>query len=174
MEHTQEKLNVGVAYGQICVFHTTLVHPFNDWTETHIAQGFVWRPGSVSFGTLDNCGSCETIVQIRSDVALGRESVRAIQVPFSVPEACPVSVGSPCGSEDEIQIPVGEYRLIYETGLKPYEPPEGEELDEWTAELTEMWCRFTFCPSEEGEAKILRQDELLSPPSPLSMQGRPG
>ncbi|WNZ26896.1 hypothetical protein HJG54_28635 [Leptolyngbya sp. NK1-12] len=39
-------------YNQVAVFDPSLEYPYNDWLPQHAAQGFTWRPGSVSFGTL--------------------------------------------------------------------------------------------------------------------------
>jgi len=78
-------ITVDVSYGQLAVFSRALDHPFNDWTDKHLAQGFAWRPGSVSFRTLVEAGphSIEvTVVDHVNDVDPG--TVRAIDVPFQV------------------------------------------------------------------------------------------
>ena len=45
------KFEMLVSYYHIAIFDTDL--GFNDWRDAHGKQGFSWRPGSVSFGTLD-------------------------------------------------------------------------------------------------------------------------
>lgn len=45
-----------VVYAHVAVFDARSRHPFNDWSDTHVAQGFAWRPGSVSFATLEPAG----------------------------------------------------------------------------------------------------------------------
>ena len=48
---------VEISHAQLAVFDSTLTAPFNDWTDDHVKQGFAWRPGSVSFMTLDTAGT---------------------------------------------------------------------------------------------------------------------
>lgn len=48
---------VDVSYSQLGVFVAGPLKPFNDWTDKHVAQGFAWRPESVSFRTLVEAGS---------------------------------------------------------------------------------------------------------------------
>ena len=38
-----------ISYSQLVVFQKGMENPFNDWENTHVDQGFAWRPGSVSF-----------------------------------------------------------------------------------------------------------------------------
>jgi hypothetical protein len=42
-----------VLYSQIAVFDRDLPNAFNTWTQRHVDQGFAWRSGSVSFGTIE-------------------------------------------------------------------------------------------------------------------------
>ena len=48
---------VFVSYSQLSVFDPTLSEPVNNWTSGHVAQGFAWRPGSVSFKSLSESGT---------------------------------------------------------------------------------------------------------------------
>lgn len=52
----QLEFELSYTHAHIAVFEAGLSNPFNDSTPEHDAQGFSWRPGSVSFGTLDDCG----------------------------------------------------------------------------------------------------------------------
>jgi hypothetical protein len=106
--------NLEVSYGQLAVFDSKLVKPFNDWSEACVAQGFSWSPGSVSFATLDGSGSIlVTVSQLSSPASLGDESVtRAIAVPFTVPEHGKVEVATISASAF-LQLPQGEYELTF-------------------------------------------------------------
>lgn len=42
---------ISISYSQLCVFDPALTEPYNEWLPEHNAQGFSWRPGSVSFAT---------------------------------------------------------------------------------------------------------------------------
>ncbi|MBN9391540.1 MAG: hypothetical protein J0I20_26140 [Chloroflexi bacterium] len=46
-----------ISYSQLIIFDNELEAPFNDWRPEHVAQGFSWREGSVSFRTLEDNGS---------------------------------------------------------------------------------------------------------------------
>jgi hypothetical protein len=62
--------NLQVPYGQICIFNKSIEHPFNDWTEKHVSQGFAWSQGSVSFAILVESGVHMIEVEVESSVPL--------------------------------------------------------------------------------------------------------
>jgi len=106
------KLDVAVTYGQLCVFDPALDHPYNDWSEAHVGQGFSWRPGSVSFAVGD--GAASVVVEVSHvstppDVAA---SASAIRVPFQVPASNQVEIGSVM-SGAEVSVGAGSYALFY-------------------------------------------------------------
>lgn len=88
-------LMINVDYGQLAVFVGALPQPFNDWTDRHVDQGFAWRPGSVSFRTLETAGPHRVEVSCVEKLAEPDvDAVRVIDVPFEVPQDGTVEIGS--------------------------------------------------------------------------------
>ena len=171
MPNVIASLKVLISYNTLCVFHAEIENPYNDWNETHIYQGFAWRPESVGFFGLENASDCDMTVQTDSQINLRPDTVRAIQVPFSVSAGQQVIVGS-LMDETTIDVPAGDYCLVCELGLLPLtvetsNDPDDDEVLEWQ----DIWCVFTFVPCQNAQAKILRQDKELSPPTPLYLKG---
>jgi hypothetical protein len=144
-----------ISYSQVAVFEAGLADPFNDWTERHVAQGFSWRPGSVSFKTLDEAGTMTTTVDTATHFDEARSSaIRILRVPFSVPEEGKVEVGS-LTSSTVIEVPPGQYELTFEHGR--------DSMDA-------MWCRLYFrSVGHESDAAIVRADVGISPAGALLM-----
>jgi hypothetical protein len=156
-----EVYNLAIFYHQLIVFDESTAPVPNDWREQHIAQGFTWRLGTVSFATLKDFGDLRVEVQVADDLAVLAEAVRAIVVPFAV--SSPGRVGlSDTVNEVATRVPPGEYALLCEMGYLSVE--EGKEGE---------WCRLTFVGSRDTEPEILRADELLSPVYPLLMEADP-
>jgi hypothetical protein len=148
-----------ISYTQVAVFDSTLTDPFNDWTDEHVAQGFTWRPGSVSFGTLENSGAISVGV-FRSQVLDDRTSTaeRIIVVPFTVPKHGAIEVAS-IGSSAALEVPPGEYELTFEHGRSQ----EGV-----------MWANLYFRLVESPCApRIIRADAELNPPTVFVMTANP-
>jgi len=104
-------LRLDVSYGQIAVFSSSLPDPFNDWTKEHVAQGFAWRPGSVSFRTLTESSTHLVEVDVREHVRpLGDDVVRSIDVPFEVPTDGRIEVAS-ISDAAPLTLPAGICRL---------------------------------------------------------------
>ncbi|MEM6291852.1 MAG: competence protein ComJ [Myxococcota bacterium] len=141
-----------ISYAQIAVFQSALADPFSDWTDRHLAQGFAWRPGSVSFATIEPSGPIEVEV-VRGGPALAASSaLRIIAVPFSIAEDGAVDVTS-IGDGEMLTLPAGSYRLTFEHGLR-----DGG-----------MWCRLSFeAVIGEVTPKVLRAGDLV-PSEPLLM-----
>jgi hypothetical protein len=129
-----------VSYNQICVFDATLDEPFNDWTDDHVRQGFAWRPGSVSFGAVENAETV-VVIEVASVVDLDSAAFRVIAVPFTVPAPGVVVVGS-IGDEREIEIDAGMYQLTFELGSKDKNP----------------WCRLRFIADRNPQPQIIKAD----------------
>src|ERR1700743_191003 len=92
MEHV---LALDITYSQVAVFHPSLKQPFNIWTDRHVAQGFAWRPGSVSFSTIDEGGVHTIRVSVISSfVEISPAAIRVIEVPFRVPSDGSVEIAS--------------------------------------------------------------------------------
>lgn len=151
--------SINVSYRQVAVFRAALHNPFNDWTLAHFAQGFSWRPGSVSFATLQECGPIDIEV-VRSTYSMAdRAAARSIAVPFEVDASGSVEVAS-IGDGVALRIPAGSYRLVFEHGV---------------VQDGKMWCRLWFEPTHDAncEAVVLKADEALHPSLPLLMEADP-
>ena len=135
-----------VQYAQINIFRPQEPDT-NLWSDEHVAQGFAWREGSVSFGVPDHDGPVWIEVE-RKDAAdpLSGDTMRAIEVPFTV-----YSDGVVYASLiDDLAIPVpfGAYRLRFE--IRP-----GFTHDETDFALLIV---LTFIPDATPDFAILRGD----------------
>jgi Competence protein J (ComJ) len=148
---------IDVSYMQIAVFFADLRNPFNKWTAQHIAQGFSWRPCSVSFRTFDDGKTGVTVLvnQRRSESSTAH---RIIRVPFSVPHGATLEVGSISDSR-QFEIPQGDYAVTFEHGR---------------ADGGSMWCTLWFEPMKEPVlASVVRADPELAPGEDLLMEAEP-
>ncbi|MGA9520717.1 MAG: competence protein ComJ [Myxococcaceae bacterium] len=150
-------MSISVSYTQLAVFDPSLENPFNEWRKEHVAQGFSWRDGSVSFATLDD-GPVDVEVQLSPRSAeLLEVTVRAIRVPFRVPEAGRIEIASIADGR-EVAMPAGDYALTYEHGRTD----DGR-----------MWSRLTFVPERPVPFAVLRADSELTPQDPLTTYANP-
>jgi hypothetical protein len=151
-------VEVDVSYSQIAAFHADLAEPFSDWSEEHVAQGFAWRPGSVSFATLDDGGVLRVSTTSKPFDDSRSTATRVIQVPFDVPERGSVELASIGASATTLELRPGSYELTFEHGI-----------DE-----KGMWATFHFVSASKPVlAKVLRADGGLSPPDALVMSAEP-
>jgi Competence protein J (ComJ) len=140
---TESRFRLSVSYSQIAVFDGGLKNPFNSWTEAHVKQGFAWRPGSVSFATLEG-GGCHHVEVLAERAEMSPQAIRAIQVPFEVPANGSIEIASIADSVP-VRMPAGTYQLRFECfGLAP---PK---------------VRFVFLRSDSPSFEILRADAELS------------
>lgn len=103
-----------VSYSQLAVFDPSMVRPFNEWNETHVAQGFSWRRGSVAFRTIQEGGPHLVIIRLKSFEDLPSQcAIRVIDVPFEVPPGGMVEIGSISDSVS-IDLDPGSYQLRFE------------------------------------------------------------
>ena len=138
-----------VSYGQVSVFWAILANPFNDWSEAHVRQGFAWRPGSVSFKTLDD-GPMDVSVTIGAS-AVSADASRVIRVPFTIEKPGDLEVAT-IGGTWPLKIEPGEYALTFEHGLSS----------------SNLWCHFIFHRVRHAiAAAILVADAELAPPPAL-------
>lgn len=150
--------SIHISYGQIAVFRSALRQPLNHWTASHVAQGFAWRSGSVSFATLEPAGPMSVELDQTVPAIHASTAARVIAVPFTVDETGEIEVASISDSE-ALLLPPGEYRLTFEHGL---------------SEDNAMWCRLFFeAVARPVKSEILRADPALLPPSPLIMDAVP-
>jgi hypothetical protein len=156
----RHELKVFVSHSQLAVFHHSLDRPFNTWTKRHVAQGFSWRPGSVSFGTLEEGGNL--LVTLSDDESLKGEppsdAARIIDVPFEVPADGAVEIGSIAGGES-VELPAGLYQLRFEN----YRANEGELPR----------ARLLFSRDSNPRFRIVRADAELAPEGDLLLSALP-
>ena len=156
-----EVYNFVILYHQLIVWDATAAPVPNDWREQHVAQGFSWRPGTVSFSTLEDLGTLKVEVRVGDELSLWPDAMRAIVVPFAVSPPGRVDL-SDTATDVTTHVAPGEYALLCEMGYLSRE--EGEEAE---------WCRLTFVPGGNVRPEILRADEALSPQYPLLMEAVP-
>lgn len=110
-------IELQISFGQLSVFWKELERPFNDWTDTHVAQGFAWRAGSVSFATLVEAGVHRVEIHVvKAPPTVSRDAVRVIETPFEVPSNGAIEVASISDSAP-ITLPPGLYQLRCEFHL---------------------------------------------------------
>ena len=98
-----------VLYTQIIVYETNL-HDFR-WTDDHVAQGFAYMPGDVSFGVPDHDGMCRLQVYQSNLFNLDMNSLWAVQVPFKV-TGHDLMVGTVVDPQ-HVYVKKGSYNLIF-------------------------------------------------------------
>jgi hypothetical protein len=82
------RFDFSITYHQLVVYDEgTVPVPDNDWTMRHIEQGFSWRPGCVTFETLEDVGALKVEVILAEDLEVSSEVTRAIVAPFGVSAA---------------------------------------------------------------------------------------
>jgi hypothetical protein len=145
---TSEAFDLEVSHSQITVFPSKLDKPINAWTQRHSDQGFAWRPGSVSFGTVEGSGTHSVEVAIVDHAGdVSAEAIRVIEVPFEVPADDVIEVGSVPG-EVHVTVPPGSYLLRCE-----FLPPTGEEY--------EGSIRLMFARKDTPRFAVVRADEEI-------------
>jgi len=87
------------------------------------------------------------------ELALRPDTIRAIQVPFTVPESGLIEIGSIIESR-VIEMKPGIFQLLYQTGF------DKRDL---------MWCEFGFRETEKPTFEILRADEEVNIPLALTL-----
>lgn len=144
-----------IFYSQIALFQYGLDNPFNDWNEAHVNQGFSWRDGSVSFGTLSSDGDCKITVKLTKKFEIDNDLIRAIVVPFKV-EKDGIEIGS-ISETVAIDIPEGNYEILFTA-------KNANNIEHYT---------FSFLESENPTARILKADDELNLPNNLLMKANP-
>lgn len=144
-----------IYYSQIALFQYGLDNPFNNWNDTHVNQGFTWREGSVSFGTLANEVNCKVTIKLSDKIEIDDNAIRALVVPFEVKNDG-IEVGSIIETVG-IDIPEGKYELLFFANV------EGG---------TEHYT-FVFAKNDNPIARALKVDDELSMPDNLLMQANP-
>ncbi len=140
-----------IYYSQISVFRSEFKNPFNDWQEEHVNQGFSWRPGSVSFKTLDEEGEITLYYSKKTSFEIDINTIRGIRVPFEITGEGLVEISSITESIP-LKFQPGSYNLFYESGIKP-----------------SPWIKFTFILNEQVKADVFKCDKGLNPQEPFLM-----
>ena len=151
------KFIIYVSYSQVSVFHANIESPFNNWLPKHVEQGFAWRAESVGFKTLEENGDLVVYIAVKSTFELDNDCVRAIRVPFTVPNSGDIEIAS-ISDGNELQIVPGNYSLFFETGINAEEG---------------MWGRFTFCKEYSQQAEIVKSGKNLKISGDLLMTATP-
>lgn len=150
--------NMDISYSQLVVFQKGIENPFNDWQDIHIDQGFAWRPGAVSFGSLLADEMCQINVGIKPQVKILENSIRTIVVPFEILEDG-IGIAS-VTQENDVKIPSGLYELVFNVIPKP------------TIDRLDVYD-FSFVKTKNPIAKILVADKMLNPSNKLLMEAKP-
>ncbi len=96
--------------GQIMIFDAS-VELAGDWTERHLAQGFIRGDGHVALRTLPEAGHVLVRAFSSSYVPLA-EDARVIAVPFRVTSGTVDVMAPDERAPHELQLAPGEYRLV--------------------------------------------------------------
>lgn len=140
--------NFDLSYGQLAIFASSLEKPFNDWTDKHVAQGFSWRPNSVSFRSLIDAGIHHVELNVQDRLgALHPEAVRVIEVPFESPKGGEVEIGS-IADTVPISLPSGKFLLRCEFLAAQGKSPQQ--------------VRLTFASGETARYAVVLADPALS------------
>jgi hypothetical protein len=149
-------LEIDIFYSQLAVFQYGLDNPYNDWNDIHINQGFAWREGSVSFGTLFYDEECKITVRVTDKQQVDDDVIRAITVPFYIGNKG-FEVGSVMRTT-AFDFEEGMYELLFT--IKRLENGSGH-------------YSFDFIKNNNPKANIIKADEELNPPSVLLMKAEP-
>lgn len=148
-----------VSYSQLAVFASALSQPFNDWTDHHVAQGFAWRPGSVSFRTMSEAGTHLVDIEVVDRLgAVHPGAVRAVEVPFEVPADGAIEIGS-IAETVPLTLSAGSFVLRCEFLQSP-----GEAGDR---------VRLTFSKEDAARFAVVRADPELAVSSELLITAEP-
>lgn len=139
---------LNISYSQVAVFLSNLHQPFNDWTDQHVAQGFAWRPGSVSFRTLVEYGKhFIEVVTVKHFDSLDEDVIRAVEVPFEIPVDSEIDVAS-ISDSISIKLSPGIYCLRCEFLVKKND---------------QHIIRIVFSSDDTPNFNLPKVDENLSP-----------
>lgn len=146
-----------LSYSQLCIFHSSLSQPFNDWSDRNFSQGFSWRDGSASFRALVEDGEHQVNLFVEEPVPeIAENVVRAFRVPFDNVDGN-IEIASISDSAP-IEVPSGVYSLQVEF-LKINQ----DGLPEVNVRLNRGNCSF----------EILKADEEVVIGDELDLEARP-
>ena len=159
------RYDVEVVQNMVYVFNKSMADPFNDWSDTAIAQGFSWREGCVGFLTFEDADPAvlDARFTIGSD-ASPADAERVIRVPFVVDAGGAVTISGIYEDADRtIAVPPGAYDLTCALSRT-----EQVATDDEDARLVGV---FSFVSGSSPPA-IVKADDQLDPPQDLAMDAR--
>ena len=152
---------VTITHSQISVFDDG-EPDFNFWTDDHVAQGFSWREGHVSFGVPDHDGGCIVETQLVDFIPpLDDEVLRAIRVPFSASGDVFIAT---IVDEYRSDIPKGDY--LIEFRLKPGNLKDDRHDHTYRIDIF-------FQPDVSKEFSILRRSDEMTSDRVLTTTAKP-
>lgn len=128
-----------IDYSQVLVFTASHPRPGLLWTDQHVAQGFAWSEGLVSFGVPDHDGECRLQLEVADAIAVAADAISAVQVPFTIAET--IKLGSVFELR-EADLPLGACNLGFQI------IPGDEEFA--------FVLRLTFAATEAPDFAILK------------------
>lgn len=111
MNEMIDNFSLFIDYTQILVHVASHPSPGLLWTDDHVAQGFAWSEGIVSFGVPDHDNECLINVMRVDTSELATNAIWALQVPFRVSE--PLQIGTIFDTRS-VNIQPGQYNIIFE------------------------------------------------------------
>jgi len=148
-----------ILYAQLAVFSSDEEHPYNDCAEGHIAQGFAWRPASVSFAISPNIHQLWVNIRQLKTYAPSPSANRVILVPIHVKGGRGLECGNVVDTV-QIAIPDGQYALFFELF-------ESNDAGQARAEITLTLEKAIPCILKPGPDMTV-PDKLLLEASPAA------
>ncbi|WP_010183118.1 competence protein J [Sphingomonas sp. PAMC 26605] len=160
------RFDVAVVQNMVYVFNAGIDAPFNDWSDTALAQGFSWRDGSVGFLLFTDYDPADLSARVHlGEDASPDGATRIIRVPFRVDAGGKVCVSGIYEEGDRsVALDPGSYDLFF--ALTPGTPA----TDDANGRLS---ATFSFVTGDRSAA-IERADDELDPPAAFAMDAEPG
>jgi hypothetical protein len=155
------EFSLQILYGQLAVYRPDKPQ-LNLWNDSHVAQGFAWREGNVSFGIPDHDGPSLVEIDFSGERRKAApECLRAVAVPLRV--AAHGAVLATVMDEYQLAMKPGSYRVLFE--LLP-----GITRDEIDYAFR---VRLTFTPDDAASFEILKGDHELTAKEVLTKEAEP-
>lgn len=143
---------------------------FHEFTDQTMTQGFSRHPGSYNFYPFTECMHLSIEVWLadpQDEVVLKPNTVRAIMVPYSVPQAGVKISDLMTLVEEVIPIPEGEYALVFELWPEDEQEALNRSSDQdYSIGFVNEYSTLTFYPRTAPVIpEILRVDRWTSPPN---------
>lgn len=159
------RFDVTVVQNMVYVFNVGVTPPFNDWSDTALAQGFSWREGSVGFLTFTDYDPADLSLGVHlGGDASPAEATRVLRVPFQVDAGGKVVISGIYEKGDRIvAVDPGHYDLIFAL------TPGTRVTDDANARLS---ATLSFVAGEQPAA-VVRADDELDPPEVFAFDAKP-